>query len=228
MKVLGPRASLAKFRKDLVYLQARLEADKNPAIQALAPSAASMVGELYAERDAFETIENLRVIATARRKGADEEVDEDILQLGAESRTKDKDLYGRLFPALSPSKTANMPQDQQVLENKRILGELKVEEAGHPIRVEYEADLEAAMVDLDGRMAQEGQSKLNLTLARTHLKAWKAKADKFRLEAEAKLVLILGSKQAASKYFRPDSDAREDDEVEEGAPKGTEGEGSDK
>ncbi len=218
MKILGPRASLAKFRKDLVYLQARLEADKNAAVNALAPPVASMISELYAERDAFETSENLRVIATAKRKGADDEVDVGLIQLGAETRVKDKELYLRLFPALSPSKVADMPQEKQVQENQRILGELQAAPPADPIRLEYEADLAGDMAELNTKLVAERQAKLDLKLSRGRLKMWKMKADKFRVETEAKLVLILGNKQAAAKYFRPESDAREDDESEEGKP----------
>lgn len=216
MRLLGNKSSLSVFRKDLLHLEASLEADDNADVVALGPEVASCLDELYQERDAFETVENTVVIARAVRKKRDKGVDVTLVDLGSRSRVKNKKLNERLFPSLSPSDTGSLPLDKQMVENERILLELKGLEAGHPIRVEYETVLENGIEKVKGAIAGANDAEVNLKMGRAKLRTFKTKADRLRLDVHAKLVLITGDKKVADSYFRPASepDEGESDEGE--------------
>jgi len=202
MRVFGPKAPLFRFRWDLTYLLAALLADHRAAVQNLAPAVEALLVDLRKEREAFESAEDLVVIATAKRDRRDEDVDSRLIMLGGVSRAVDKDIYERLFPGRAPSALTKLGLNKQMLENERILGELATLPASHPVRVEYEAVLTADMNELRASIKASNEAEVGLKLARSHARQLKAKLDTARVETHGKLQALLGSRKEADSFFR--------------------------
>jgi len=227
MRLLGPKATFATFRWDLVYLYASLDAEEElPDVKALAPSVLTLLENLKQERESYEDAENLLVIAYALRARRDRVVDATTIKVGGIARATDKATYAILFPTLNPSQITKLGISEQLQQNKRIAAELTALPEAHPLRKGYEADLNKDIVALE--KADEGvdEAEVALALVRSKVRQFKIGVDKERLMIHASLVKIFSDKKAADLYFRPATTApgeTDDGNGEETAPEVTGG-----
>jgi hypothetical protein len=139
----------------------------------------------------------------AKRERKDETIGRRVVELGGVARSVDKNLYARLFPAQAPSDIAKLGLDKQVLEHDRLIGELALALADHPVRVAYEAALISDLNELRDAMKASNNADVSLKLARSRLRAFKMKMDTVRVETHGKLQALLGSRKEADTFFRP-------------------------
>lgn len=217
MRLLGIRAGLPAFRWDLVYLHSNLVSDDRADILALAPPVQALIEEIRAERELIEAAEDQAVLGAARAVKRDGALDAVLLRFGGVARAVDKDLYGTLFPRLNPSKTARLGMADEVQELERILGELAVLPADHPLRVEYQAPLTAAVAAVKQALGESSQARVALAVARSRLERFKLRVDEARVEAHGRLLSILKDKAAADAFFRSTTKApgAEEEETED-------------
>lgn len=214
MRMLGHKASLSMFRWDLVYLGAQLEADGRPEVAALLGPVQALLAELKVERDALEEAEDALLVATAVRNRRDRARDVVLLEAGGVARASNKEVYDRLFPQRSPSRTARLPLQEESAEVQRILGELGKLAADDPIRAAYEAELEAAESALAAAGSDAGEAATALALQRSELDRFKLKADQTRLSTFGKLAAFLKDKAEADTFFRAMSTSPEPEPTE--------------
>ena len=81
MRMLGTRCRLSVFRWDLLYLLARLLADKRAEVKALAGTVQAHLDELRARRDTHEGAEDAVVIAGALLNKEDKERDKESAEV---------------------------------------------------------------------------------------------------------------------------------------------------
>lgn len=217
MRLLGVKAGLPLFRWDLVYLHSNLVSDDRADIQALAPPVQALITEIRAERELIEAAEDQAVLGSARAGKRDGALDVVLLRFGGVARATDKDLYGTLFPRLNPSKTARLGMADEVQEMDRILGEIAVLPADHPLRVEYQGPLTAATAAVKQALTESSQAQVALAVARSRLERFKLRMDEARVEVHGRLLSILKDKAAADAFFRTSSKApgAEEEETED-------------
>jgi len=202
MRLLGIKAGLPMFRWDLVYLHSNLVSDERADIQALAPPVEALIGEVRAERDLLEQVEDAAILGSARKGKRDGALDTLVVRFGGVARATDKGLYGALFPRHNPSQTARLALPDEVREVERILGEIAALPADHPLRVEYQAALSGALAILKGAMSDSAQAATDLSLARSRMERFKLRLDQARVEVHGKLLVLLKDKAAADSFFR--------------------------
>jgi hypothetical protein len=203
MRLIGPKGAVASFRWDIIYLVASLLADDRAAVKALAIPVEAILEEIRQERDTFEKAEDHVVVTAAKRDRKDEAIGRRVVALGGVARSMDKNLYARLFPSQTPSDIAKLGLEKQVLEHDRLIGELALEPADHPVRVAYEASLISDLNDLRESIKASDNADVALKLARSRLRMFKMKMDTLRVETHGKLQALLGSRKEADTFFRP-------------------------
>lgn len=216
MRMLGSKASLAAFRWDLVYLLARLMADKRDEVKALAPKVQGLRDALAAQRATHEGAEDAVVIASALVDKEDENRDDVVKQLGGVARVTDKGAYAVLFPKLNPSATARLPLDEESAEIARIVGQLGAMAPEHPLRAAYLTTLTDAETGLKAADQQSDTAVTALALQRSQTERLKLSLDKGRLEVHGTLVTILKDKAVVEAFFRPTASAPDEAEKKEG------------
>jgi hypothetical protein len=221
MQSFGPKTALPTFRYDINYLYAGLLSDNRPEVNALAPPIGDLLVEIRDERALFEQAEDKAVVTGAKRGRKDRNVDARVVMLGGVARVVDKDLYGRLFATQAPSDINKLALEKQILENKRLIGELGALPADHPVRVGYEAALSGDLTELQSAITDENNADVELKLARSRMRQFKVKLDTARIMTHGKLQTILGSRKEADSFFRRTTAApgeKEEEEETEGAP----------
>jgi hypothetical protein len=222
MRLIGPKGAVPSFKWDFIYLLAGLLADNRAEVNALAAGVEAIIAELRQERDAFEDAEDHVVVTAAKRDRRDETIGRRVVQLGGVARSMDKDLYTRLFSSLAPSDIARLVLEKEVLEHDRLLGELALEPADHPVRSAYEAVLINDLNELREAIKASNNAEVSLKLARSRLRMFKLKMDTLRVETHGKLQALLGSRKEADSFFRPVSNAPgEKEEEAEGSESAT-------
>jgi hypothetical protein len=214
MRLIGPKGAVPSFKWDFIYLLAGLLADNRAEVNALAAGVEAIIAELRQERDAFEDAEDHVVVTAAKRDRRDETIGRRVVQLGGVARSMDKDLYTRLFSSLAPSDIARLVLEKEVLEHDRLLGELALEPADHPVRSAYEAVLINDLNELREAIKASNNAEVSLKLARSRLRMFKLKMDTLRVETHGKLQALLGSRKEADSFFRPVSNAPGEKEEE--------------
>jgi len=101
MRILGPDSALDEFRLDLVQLHARLRADKNTALQALAERVTPAREALLADRASLEAAEEQLTIAQAVVSARDADLDDEEKRFSHAAKLAGAEAS--LF-AMSPSK----------------------------------------------------------------------------------------------------------------------------
>ncbi len=202
MRHLGP-SSLATFWWDLTYLLAQLSTDERPGIADLALPVETAMNVLRARRAEYEKKQEDAVIAQATVGKRDKGRDRLLLQMGGVARATGKNVYARLFPKLSPSRTAKLGVDAESVEVLRILAELKNIEATHPVRVGYEVPLQDAQAALEAAKKQADDAELALAVERSEVEQCKVDMDRVRLETHGKLIALLADKDEVEAFFRP-------------------------
>ncbi|EYF08427.1 hypothetical protein [Chondromyces apiculatus] len=203
MRLLGARTGLTVFRWDLVYLCAQLEADGRAEIGGLAASVGALLQQMRDEREAFELAEDAAVVARARRARRGVTLDRVLIAMGGVARATDRALYAALFPRRNPSKTARLAPAEELQEVARMLGELDVRPAEHPVRVAYQARLAAAQAALRAALEDEAEADTQLALARMRRVRFKRSLDEARLVVHGRLLALLRDKAEAGAFFRP-------------------------
>lgn len=222
MRMLGTRSALPVFRWDLIHLFSNLSTDERPEIQALAPAIEAGIAELRSERDTHETIEDVAIVATARRGKRDGSLDELLVRFGGIARVSEKDLYAAAFKRYNPTETGRLALDEELKEVDRIVGEVRSLPAAHSIRVDYEPALVAAQTAVRDAITAANEADTALALSRSRVARFKLKLDELRLETHGRLLTILKSKAAADSFFRgtakaPGAEADQEPEPEEPA-----------
>ena len=210
MKLLGASSSLATFRWDLLYLLSQLSTDERPGIATVATPVQTAMNDLEARRIAYEQAQASVIMASAMVAKRDKVRDRLILELGGIARATGRDTYSRLFPKFNPSQTAKLGVDAESAEVTRILGEMKLLDAGHPLRNGYESSLTNAQADLLLAKTQANEADVALTLERSQVQRCKLDLDKLRVETHGKLLALLADKNEADAFFRPTSPASEE------------------
>ncbi len=214
MRMLGTRCSLSVFRWDLLYLLARLLADKRSEVKVLGGTVQAHLDALRARRDTHEGAEDAVVIAGALLNKEDEERDKVLLEMGGVARARDKDMYKALFATYSPSKTARLPIQEESAEVRRILGELASLPIDHPLRVTYEKPLATSEKLVVAASKRSDEAATQLSLQRAQTERFKLSVDKGRLSVHGSLVVLTKDKDEAESFFRPtatDPDATGDE-----------------
>lgn len=212
MKMLGPKAPVASFRWDLVYLLAQLTADTRPEVKALAPAIDQHLTLLKAERDSLEAAEDAAIVATALLRKRDVTRDKILVEAGGVARATDEAVYRTLFPNLSPTNTARLGVNAESAHIDRILGELTALPAGHPLRESYLQDLQEAETATKLADKKNEAAATALALQRSQVGRFKLTLDKVRLETHGKLLSLLKDKEEAESFFRPTTRAPAEDE----------------
>lgn len=202
MRMLGD-ASIQSYRWDVVYLYGALLSDPRPEVKALAPLAAALLDEVRSERDNYERAEEADIVASAVRGRADFALDRTIITFGGVARVIADVVYKRFFGRLSPSRIAKLALDDEMLECKRIIGELEVMPADHALRVAHEPSIREGIAQLEVAMTAEEGTDVALSVARSRLRTFKERADAQRLEIFGDLLKIVRDKDVADSYFRP-------------------------
>lgn len=203
MRMLGFKASLQTFRWDLVYLAAQLLADKRPEVKALASPIQGYLSQIAAERAALEQAEDAAIIASALLNKSDRSRDEVLVEAGGVARATDRGVYEVLFPTHSPTATARLGVAAESAQVNRILGELASLPGDHPLRKEYEDELQNAEAAVKSAVGKSDDAVTALALQRSQIDRFKLTVDKARLEAHGQLVVLLKDKAEADSFFRP-------------------------
>lgn len=203
MRMLGFKASLQTFRWDLVYLRAQTITDERPEVKALAVPVEGLLSQIAAERDALEKAEDAAIVAAALVNKRDRSRDEVLVEAGGVARATDRAVYEVLFPSHSPTATARLGVAAESAQVSRILGELAKLPADHPLRKEYESELQDAEAAVKSAVAQNDDAATALALQRSQIDRFKLAMDKARLETHGQLVALLKDKAAAESFFRP-------------------------
>jgi hypothetical protein len=214
--MLGTRCSLSVFRWDLLYLLARLLADKRPEVKALGETVQAHLDALRVRRDTHEGAEDAVVIAGALLNKEDKERDKVLLEMGGVARVRDKDMYKALFATYSPSKTARLPIQEESAEVRRILGEFAALPVDHPLRVTYEKPLAMSEELVVAASKQSDEAATQLALQRAQTERFKLSVDKGRLSVHGSLVVLTKDKDEAESFFRPTATAPGDTGDESG------------
>src|SRR5688572_10067736 len=103
MRMLGPNATVAMFRWDLIYLAAELLSDDRAGVGDLAAPVQAMLVKVGEERAAYELAEDQVVVASALLHKKDRRRDALLIKAGGVARATDKEVYASLFSKMSPS-----------------------------------------------------------------------------------------------------------------------------
>jgi hypothetical protein len=207
-------SSLSVYRLDLVYLRASLMSDERPEIAALAPLVEALLTRLGEEREAIETAQEASVVMSAELGRRDAALDRQVLTFGGQVRAVNRELYERLFPRLSPTKTAHLGIAKEIAEVERILGELARAPSDDPVRAAHEGPLRAALETLSAAQGQRDDVDVALALARSRLSQFRAEVDRARVSVHGQLQSLLGSRSEADAFFRRSSARAEEPEAE--------------
>lgn len=199
MRILGPNATLADFRLDLVYLGSRLAADKRAELKALAPRAEAERTALMADRAALEAAEEQLMAASAVVSARDADLDDEEKRFALAVKLAGAEK--ELFP-VPPHRLVRAPLDEEIQLVRDQLKKLAERPEGDALRSEWHPVLTAALAALTTARDAKSEEQSDLAVARARVAQRKSAADAARVELWGHINAIVKDKAVADSFFR--------------------------